>query len=103
MCHINDLYNLLVMRSIEKAVLHCFRELYAHATPPANFDKLMEEAPVNEEGKKVIDYDSYEIEEEIYNEIVNDSMKLYNIKHKILKNQFLFAVHLGASPRFKKK
>ena len=35
---------------LQKASLHCYRMLYANATPPASFDALMESAIVNDRG-----------------------------------------------------
>lgn len=85
------------------AILHTYRELYANATPPANFSKLLDEAPLNEHGQKVIDFMAYEIEREVHDKIMDDAIKMFKIKHKILKNAFKFTIDLGCSPRIKKK
>jgi hypothetical protein len=39
----------------EAAMWSCYRTLYKASDPPANFDDLMRDAPVNEKGQKVID------------------------------------------------
>lgn len=91
------------MKNVDAAIKHAYRELFANATPPASFDKLLEEAPINEHGQRVIDFMSYEIEREVYDRIMEDSMKLFKIKHKILKNAFKFTIDLGCSPRIKIK
>jgi hypothetical protein len=91
------------MTNLDRAIMHTYRELYANATPPASFDKLLDEAPLNEHGQKVIDFMAYEIEQEVYDKIMDDAMKIFKIKHKILKNAFRFTIDLGCSPRTKKK
>ena len=76
-------------------------EMYKQSTPSADFLKLVEEAPLNDSGKKVIDYDAYELEREKAVEIFDTIVK----KHKVtnLRNlaDLSFSVYLGASPRFK--
>jgi heme oxygenase len=91
------------MKNLDKAILDTYRQLYANATPPADFDKLLDEAPLNEHGQKVIDFMAYEIEQETHDRIMQDAMKRYKIKHKILKNAFKFTIDLGCSPRIKTK
>jgi len=89
------------MKDLDRAILHTYRELYANATPPASFDKLLDEAPLNEHGQKVIDFMAYEIEQEVHDKIMEDAIKMFKIKHKILKNAFRFTIDLGCSPRTK--
>ncbi len=89
------------MKNLDKAILDTYRQLYANATPPADFDKLLDEAPLNEHGQKVINFMAYEIEEEIHDRIMQHAMKKYKIKNKILKNAFKFTIDLGCSPRIK--
>jgi hypothetical protein len=89
------------MKNLDKAILETYRQLYANSTSPADFDKLLDEAPLNEHGQKVIDFMAYEIEEEIHDRIMQEVMKKYKIKHKILKNAFKFSIDLGCSPRIK--
>lgn len=91
------------MKNVDAAMKHAYRQLFANATPPASFDKLLEEAPIDEHGYKAIDFMAYEIEKEVYDKIMEDTMKLYKIKHKIWKNAFRFSIDLGCSPRIKNK
>ena len=37
-------------------VMDCYRELYKEATPSADFDELVKNATINDEGEKVIDF-----------------------------------------------
>jgi hypothetical protein len=43
-------------------VMDCYRELYREATPSADFDELVKNAPINDEGQKMIDFNAYEID-----------------------------------------
>lgn len=90
------------MKNIDKALMHCYRELYANATPPASFDELLENATVNEQGQKVIPFLDYEIEEDMFEEIVADTIKVYKINRSYLKQSFRFTILMGCSPKFKK-
>jgi hypothetical protein len=87
---------------ITDALWDCYRELFANSTPKGDFDLLVENATTNERGQKEIPFDDYEICEERFQEIIEDSIK----KHKVpkhLRQQFSVAIHLGCSPRFTKK
>lgn len=90
------------MKNIDKAMMHCYRELYANATPPASFDELLENATVNEQGQKVIPFLDYEIDEDVFEEIVADTIKVYKINRSYLKLAFRFTIMMGCSPKFKK-
>jgi hypothetical protein len=85
---------------LQKASLHCYRMLYANATPPASFDALMESAIVNDRGQKEIPFLDYQIPKEIFDEIVMDTIKMYKIKTPRLVSEFKFVIYLGCSPRF---
>lgn len=87
---------------IEEALFDCYRELFANSTPKGDFDKLVEEAEVNERGQKVIPFDSYELSEERFQEIINETLTKHKVP-KSLHQQFSVAIHLGCSPRFSKK
>ena len=85
----------------EKALTECYRKLYKASTPPADFDELMNNASIDENGEKVIDYNAHEICEYEFSEIMSDVIKEYKIrKHR----QYLFknTILLGCSPKFKK-
>ena len=86
---------------IEQAILECYTELFANATPYADFNKLMEEASVNEFGQKEIPFMGYEIEEDIAENIIADIIKTYKLRHWT-KKAFRTTILLGCSPKFKK-
>jgi hypothetical protein len=85
----------------QEALLECYRRLYKDSTPSADFDKLMEAAPEDEDGRKVIDFMAYEIEEKEFHSIVEDVISEYKIKPKYRAQAFRNAIYLGASPKFK--
>jgi hypothetical protein len=84
---------------LDAALFDCYRELFANSTPKGDFDKLVEEAQLNEMGQKVIPFDDYEISEDLFKEIIESTIK----KHKVPKHyhqRFSTTIHLGCSPRF---
>ena len=85
----------------EEAMRECYRKLYKASTPSANFDELVNNASIDENGQKVIDFMAYEICEYEFSEIMSNVIKEYKIrKHRqdLFKNTIL----LGCSPKFKK-
>ena len=85
----------------EKALRECYRKLYKASTPSADFDELMNNASIDENGEKVIDFMAHEICEYEFSEIMSDVIKQYKIRpHRqdLFKNTIL----LGCSPKFKK-
>lgn len=77
-------------------------ELYKNATPSADFKELVKNAEIGKNGEKIIEFNSYEIEEKLAISIFDAAMK----KHKVAKHArdvFSFQIWLGCSPRFKKK
>lgn len=90
------------MKNIDKALMHCYRELYANSTPSESFDELMKNATINDSGQKVIAFNDYEIDESKFDEIIEDTIKVYKIKGNILKQSFRNTMLFGCSPKFKK-
>ena len=89
---------------ISNAMLDCYRELFAKSTPKGDFDKLMEDAELNEFGQKVIPFMDYEIDEEDFETILEKYMNDKSIKlsaHE--KRGFSISITLGCSPKFKPK
>ncbi len=86
----------------QQIILDIYRDLYKEATPNADFDKLVEEAPTNSRGQKDIGFMNYEISESKFNEILDRHLKgrrITKIKQKMISNTVL----LGCSPKFKKE
>lgn len=90
------------MKDYSAPILHCYRQLFANATPPANFDKLLEDATINENGQKEIPFMDYEIDGELMDSIIDDTMATYKIKTKVTQQQFKTTIYLGCSPKSKR-
>jgi hypothetical protein len=82
-------------------MMDCYRELYAAATPPADFDKLVEEAPqtCGDDGRpiKMIPFEDYKIPKSKYDEIMESIFKRNNLTKRDAR-QISEAVALGCSP-----
>jgi len=92
------------LNKVEQSIWDCLVELYANSTPPADFNKLVEEAETNDEGQKVIHFMDYEIERGQMEEIVDKhrSKLLKGSRNKRLHEQtFNFSIYLGCSPKTK--
>lgn len=85
-----------------EAIHECYKRLYNNSVPNADFDQLMENAEINEHGLKEIDFNSYEIEKEIFEDILKNIIDEYKIKPKYRAEAFKRTMYLGATPRFKK-
>lgn len=84
-------------KNLKEIVLNIYRELYQKATPSADFDQLLEDAKVDDEGRKVIDYESYYLDSDVYDEIVKRHIK----ENKLTgfdKTAVQFEVYLGVGP-----
>ena len=89
-------------KRLEEIIFDCYRELYKESTPSADFDALLEAAPSDNMGRKVIKYDDYYIPREKFEEIAEKHkkrMKMY--RHE--EHAYGIAVYLGASPSSKNK
>ena len=85
----------------DKAILDCYIELYNNSEPKADFNELLKNATINELGEKIIDFDNYLINENTFDEIIDNIIKKYNYK-SYQKQQFKNTIYLGCSPKFKK-
>ncbi len=82
-------------------LMEIYRNVYAVAEPPANFDELMVNAEINKEGQKVIKFMDYECEEAVMQRILDETMDKYKVKD-YRRKQFSFSFWLGCSPKTKK-
>jgi hypothetical protein len=87
---------------IDLALFDCYRELFANSTPKGDFDKLVENATVNERGQKEIPFDDYEISEDRFQKIIKETLTKHKVP-KTLHQSFSVAIHLGCSPRFTRR
>ena len=87
---------------ITEALYDCYRQLFANSNPKGDFDALVESADVNERGQKEIPFNDYEIDEAIFQQIIQDTLKKHKVP-KSLHRSFSIAIHLGCSPKFTKR
>lgn len=85
----------------EDAIAECYRILFAKSEPPGDFDKMVEEAELDELGRKVIPYWNFEVEEGVMEGTISEMIKKYKIpKHK--QTAFRSTILLGCSPKTKR-
>jgi hypothetical protein len=88
------------MKKDEKILLEIYKRTYAASTPPADFEKLTEEATLNEFHQKIIPFMDYEIEDKVAESIMDGVLKEYKVpkyRHQIFKRTYW----LGCSPKSK--
>lgn len=83
-----------------EAIMDCYTALFENSTPSTDFRKLLDDAPINEQGQKIIDFMAYEIKEAKYNEIVESMIKKHKFKGYRVQ-MFKNTIALGCSPKFK--
>lgn len=86
------------LNKTDQIVWDCYRELFANSEPKGDFDKLVENATINKIGQKEIQFMDYEIEKDIFEEIVLKHQKKFREKWK--QKAFGTEILLGCSPKF---
>ena len=84
---------------VEQIYWNCIRELYETSEHisgvKVDFDKIYNEAPLNEDGRRVINYDEYYLDRVVFEDIVNKHIgKLPEWRRKGL----CLLIYLGSSP-----
>lgn len=79
-------------------VINIYTEMYAQATPPADFNELLENAEINELGQKVINFNDYILDAKVGDEIIRKHCRWLR---EYDKKQISFYVLLGCSPKYK--
>lgn len=87
-------------KKTEFVINEIYRRLFANSSPKADWDTLLREAELNEEGAKMIEYYNYSIDKGLYDKILDDVIKEYNVKPKRIANSLRNTIHLGCSPKF---
>ena len=88
-----------------KIIHETYVALFAASEPPVDFDKLVQEAKDlnnrDDEGRLIIQFLNYTIDEKLMDEIVAGIIEKYKIKNYYAQ-QFKNTIYLGCSPAFKK-
>ena len=90
----------MTTKKLVEALYEAYRRAYKVSTPSADFDQLLNDAEIDEHGRKVIPYMEYECEEAVMTKILDDVIKEYNIKH-IDEKAMRFSFWLGCGPKTK--
>lgn len=87
-------------KEIKNIILDIYRDLYANSEPKADFDELCDNAEIDSEGRKVIDFMAYEIDGELMKDIIDKHCKQNKLKERDI-NSVNVNVYLGCSPKTK--
>lgn len=89
-------------KSLTNIVFDIYRELYANSEPKADFDLLVENAEIMDDGRKYIPYNNYEIDSDLMDEIILKHI-MCNRLDKFDKQAIRIEILLGCSPKTKLK
>lgn len=90
------------MTKDEKILHEIYRRAFAASTPPGNWDELLANATINEEGRKEIPFMDYECEHEVLESIFEGVMKENKVP-QWRRRAFYTSFMLGCSPKTKRK
>ncbi len=88
------------MTKDEKILHEMYRRSFKASIPSADWDELLANATVDEDGRRVIDFMAYECDVAIMEQIVEGVLK----ENKVAKNKhqaFMTSFYLGCSPKNK--
>jgi len=86
---------------IDKVMTDIYQELYEKSTPKGDFHMMVQNAKLNEFGQKIIPFNEYEIEENVFEEIIEKHLKATKFVAYI-KKSITRGILLGCSPKFKR-
>ena len=89
-------------KKLKEAVMECYIRLYKASEPSVDFNDLIKNAKINEQGQKEIPYNDYLIDFDLETEIINGIIKEFKID-KLFANRFKATIYLGCSPKYKLK
>jgi len=84
----------------ERIIWEIYRRLFKSSEPEGDFDKLVENAIIDEKGMKHIPFNDYVIDLKKMDEIINTALKEFKVP-KWRRQSFKFAIYLGCSPKTK--
>lgn len=87
-------------KKLEKALIEAFVEVYKISEPPADFNELMDNAPLNNRGQKDIPFNDYQCDEAKMRDILKTVAKKYKLNKQYIK-YLEINFWLGCSPRSK--
>ena len=93
---------MMAKKKLDEAVLDCYVRLYKSSVPSVDFNYLVKNAKINEQGEKEIPFEDYIIDFDVSMEIINEIIKEYKID-KDYEHQFKVTIYQGCSPKYNKK
>ena len=87
---------------ISKVMWECYELLYQNSEPSVDFNDLVENSKTDEDGRKQIPFNDYEIDRDVYENIVENTIKKHKLKNldpQCVRN----SIALGCSPKIKKE
>jgi hypothetical protein len=85
-------------KKVTQALFEIYRRVYKVSEPPADWDELYSNAPLNSMGQKEVSYMNYECSDEVMKKIVTEVLKEYKTP-KRLHEAVNFNFWLGCSPK----
>lgn len=93
----------------DKIMMDIYRELYQNSEPVGDFDKLLANAVIDEDGRKHIPYMDYEISQENLDNIINKHLlenkligpRVRSVGKKYDAQRIKTSIYLGCSPKTK--
>jgi len=90
------------MISKDEKILHeMYRRSFKASTPSGDWDEILANSVVDENGMKTIDFMAYECDDDIMKRIVEDVLKENKVFTKRRIQQFQTSFYLGCSPKTK--
>lgn len=89
-------------KEMESIILVTLHQIYKKSEPKANLFKLIESSPRDEEGRILVPFDDYFIDEVKAERIIHRNISLFKMS-EYEKRVLSFNIYLGASPRFNPK
>jgi hypothetical protein len=93
---------MMAKKKLDEAVLDCYVRLYKSSVPSVDFNYLVKNAKINEQGEKEIPFEDYIIDFDVSMEIINEIIKEYKID-KDYEHPFKVTIYQGCSPKYNKK
>lgn len=89
---------MVTKKKFSNAMLDCYIKLYEKSTPYADFKYLMDTAKIDSLGRRIINFNDYEIKDIVFEKILNIIIKKYKF-NKSESSDFKIAIYLGCSPK----
>jgi hypothetical protein len=90
------------VKNYDNVIMDCYKEIYKQSEPPADFEVLLENATIDQNGDKDIPFMDYSIDVDVMDKIIMECGKKHKLK-KWEKEKLRVTIFLGCSPKSNKK